>query len=225
MCFAAKIGARWQSGHAAACKAVYAGSIPTLASTIEGMLPSKRVIRSRSVESPPQTGSRSASIAATLGVVLLVLALARGRRVRLLAEQRAHQPPAPDDPAEPAGARAAREAHAHRSCPAGANRSPRDSRCGPGGSQSTRHSRSRHLPARLHGAGAGRLDPQRDGSSPQRRSPSCARPGSDPSRSISLALEPSSATEIGYAQGWTITSGQSITVSSSGFRSVTAFAP
>ena len=26
--------ARWQSGHAAACKAVYAGSIPTLASTI-----------------------------------------------------------------------------------------------------------------------------------------------------------------------------------------------
>ena len=25
-------GARWQSGHAAACKAVYAGSIPTLAS-------------------------------------------------------------------------------------------------------------------------------------------------------------------------------------------------
>lgn len=49
--------------------------------------------------------------------------------------------------------------------------------------------------------------------------------GSDPSRSVSLALEPSSATEIGYAQGWTITSGQSITVSSSGFRSVTAFAP
>jgi hypothetical protein len=27
------IGAKWQSGHAAACKAVYAGSIPTLAST------------------------------------------------------------------------------------------------------------------------------------------------------------------------------------------------
>jgi hypothetical protein len=26
--------ARWQSGHAAACKAVYAGSIPTLASRI-----------------------------------------------------------------------------------------------------------------------------------------------------------------------------------------------
>ena len=25
--------AKWQSGHAAACKAVYAGSIPTLAST------------------------------------------------------------------------------------------------------------------------------------------------------------------------------------------------
>jgi hypothetical protein len=49
--------------------------------------------------------------------------------------------------------------------------------------------------------------------------------GSEPQRTISLALEANGATEIGYAQGWTITSGQSITVSSSGFRSVTAFAP
>jgi hypothetical protein len=49
--------------------------------------------------------------------------------------------------------------------------------------------------------------------------------GAEPTRTISLALQPSSAEEIGYAQGWTITSGQSITVSSSGFRSVTAFAP
>ena len=49
--------------------------------------------------------------------------------------------------------------------------------------------------------------------------------GSEPSRTISLALAANAATEIGYAQGWTITSGQSITVSSSGFRSVTAFAP
>jgi hypothetical protein len=49
--------------------------------------------------------------------------------------------------------------------------------------------------------------------------------GAEPARIISLALEPNSATEIGYAQGWTITSGQSISVSSSGYRSVTAFAP
>ncbi len=49
--------------------------------------------------------------------------------------------------------------------------------------------------------------------------------GSEPSRTISLALGANAATEIGYAQGWTITSGQSISVSSSGFRSVTAFAP
>jgi hypothetical protein len=49
--------------------------------------------------------------------------------------------------------------------------------------------------------------------------------GAEPTRSISLALDPSSTTEIGYAQGWTITSGQSISVSSSGYRSVTAFAP
>jgi hypothetical protein len=47
----------------------------------------------------------------------------------------------------------------------------------------------------------------------------------DPSRTVSLALAANSATEIGYAQGWTITSGQSISVSSSGYRSVTAFAP
>jgi hypothetical protein len=44
-------------------------------------------------------------------------------------------------------------------------------------------------------------------------------------RTVSLALSPGGTTEIGYAQGWTITSGQSINVSSSGYRSVTAFAP
>ena len=33
--------ARWQSGYAAACKAVYAGSIPTLASIHMGMRPMK----------------------------------------------------------------------------------------------------------------------------------------------------------------------------------------
>jgi hypothetical protein len=49
--------------------------------------------------------------------------------------------------------------------------------------------------------------------------------GSEPQRTISLALEANGATEIGYAQGWTITSGQSVTVAASGYRSVTAFAP
>lgn len=53
-----------------------------------------------------------------------------------------------------------------------------------------------------------------------------AAPGStQPSRTISVALPANGTTEIGYAQGWTITSGQSITVSSSGYRAVTAFAP
>ena len=33
--------ARWQSGYAAACKAVYAGSIPTLASILPGVEPGK----------------------------------------------------------------------------------------------------------------------------------------------------------------------------------------
>ena len=49
--------------------------------------------------------------------------------------------------------------------------------------------------------------------------------GADGVRNVSLALDANGTTEIGYAQGWTITSGQSITVGASGYRSVTAFAP
>jgi hypothetical protein len=50
-------------------------------------------------------------------------------------------------------------------------------------------------------------------------------PGTDFARSVSLALTPNGTTEIGYAQGWTIMSGQSVTVAASGYSSVTAFAP
>jgi hypothetical protein len=50
-------------------------------------------------------------------------------------------------------------------------------------------------------------------------------PGSEATRSVSLALDPNGTTEVGYAQGWTITSGQSISVAASGYRNVTAFAP
>jgi hypothetical protein len=50
-------------------------------------------------------------------------------------------------------------------------------------------------------------------------------PGTDSARSVSLALDSNGTTEIGYAQGWTITSGQSVTVAASGYRAVTAFAP
>jgi hypothetical protein len=50
-------------------------------------------------------------------------------------------------------------------------------------------------------------------------------PGTDTTRSVSLALDANGTTEIGYAQGWTITSGQSLTVAASGYRAVTAFAP
>jgi hypothetical protein len=50
-------------------------------------------------------------------------------------------------------------------------------------------------------------------------------PGAEATRSVSLALDPNGTTEVGYAQGWTITSGQSVTVAASGYRSVTAFAP
>src|SRR5690606_15231569 len=44
-------------------------------------------------------------------------------------------------------------------------------------------------------------------------------------RQFSLALDPEGTAEIGRAEGWTVTSGQSVTVSASGFRSITAFAP
>ena len=44
-------------------------------------------------------------------------------------------------------------------------------------------------------------------------------------RNVSLALDAKGSTEIGYAQGWTITSGQSLTVAATGYRTVTAFAP
>jgi hypothetical protein len=50
-------------------------------------------------------------------------------------------------------------------------------------------------------------------------------PGTDFARTVSLALTPHGTTEIGYAQGWTIMSGQSVTVAASGYGSVTAFAP
>jgi hypothetical protein len=49
--------------------------------------------------------------------------------------------------------------------------------------------------------------------------------GTDAVRNVSLALDAHGTTEIGYAQGWTIMSGQSLTVAASGYRSVTAFAP
>lgn len=49
--------------------------------------------------------------------------------------------------------------------------------------------------------------------------------GEDDVHHISLALDANGTTEIGFAQGWTIKSGQSLTLFSSGYRSVTAFAP
>src|ERR1700689_3326237 len=56
--------ARWQSGHAAACKAVYAGSIPTLASTptqareqVESKSMSEEVSNLASLRAPPSANS------------------------------------------------------------------------------------------------------------------------------------------------------------------------
>lgn len=45
------------------------------------------------------------------------------------------------------------------------------------------------------------------------------------SRDFALVVEPGASAEVGHSQGWLVNSGQSVRVSASGFKSVTAFAP
>ena len=45
------------------------------------------------------------------------------------------------------------------------------------------------------------------------------------SRDFAIVVEGSAAAEVGHPQGWLVSSGQSVRVSASGFKSVTAFAP
>jgi len=45
------------------------------------------------------------------------------------------------------------------------------------------------------------------------------------SRDFAIVVEPGGAAEVGHPQGWLVNSGQSVRVSASGFKSVTAFAP
>lgn len=45
------------------------------------------------------------------------------------------------------------------------------------------------------------------------------------SRDFALVVDPGSTAEVGHPQGWLVNSGQSVRVSASGFKSVTAFAP
>jgi len=45
------------------------------------------------------------------------------------------------------------------------------------------------------------------------------------SRDFAIVVEPGSTAEVGHPQGWLVNSGQSVRVSASGFKSVTAFAP
>src|ERR1700722_7831907 len=45
------------------------------------------------------------------------------------------------------------------------------------------------------------------------------------SRDYALVVEAGASTEVGHPQGWLVSSGQSVRVSASGFKSVTAFAP
>jgi hypothetical protein len=45
------------------------------------------------------------------------------------------------------------------------------------------------------------------------------------SRDFAIVVEAGATAEVGHSQGWLVTSGQSVRVSASGFKSVTAFAP
>ena len=45
------------------------------------------------------------------------------------------------------------------------------------------------------------------------------------SRDFALVVESGGSAEVGHPQGWLVSSGQSVRVSASGFKSVTAFAP
>jgi hypothetical protein len=45
------------------------------------------------------------------------------------------------------------------------------------------------------------------------------------SRDFAIVVEAGAAAEVGHSQGWLVNSGQSVRVSASGFKSVTAFAP
>jgi hypothetical protein len=45
------------------------------------------------------------------------------------------------------------------------------------------------------------------------------------SRDFAIVVEAGATAEVGHSQGWLVNSGQSVRVSASGFKSVTAFAP
>jgi hypothetical protein len=45
------------------------------------------------------------------------------------------------------------------------------------------------------------------------------------SKSFALDISPGNSAEIGHAQGWLVTSGQSVKVAATGYRSIMAFPP
>jgi hypothetical protein len=50
-------------------------------------------------------------------------------------------------------------------------------------------------------------------------------PGAHRSKSFAFDIDPGASADIGHAQGWLVTSGQSLRVAATGYRSLTAFAP
>ena len=50
-------------------------------------------------------------------------------------------------------------------------------------------------------------------------------PGAHRSKSFAFDIDPGNSADIGHAEGWLVTSGQSVKVAASGYKSLTAFAP
>lgn len=50
-------------------------------------------------------------------------------------------------------------------------------------------------------------------------------PGAHRSKAFAFDVNPGDSADIGHAQGWLVTSGQSLKVAASGYKSITAFAP
>ncbi|HZO24241.1 MAG TPA: hypothetical protein VFB37_17245 [Steroidobacteraceae bacterium] len=50
-------------------------------------------------------------------------------------------------------------------------------------------------------------------------------PTAHASRDFALVVQPGATADVGHAEGWLVNSGQSVRVSASGFKSITAFAP
>jgi len=193
-------------------------------SAVQGDLPIEASESQESIESPRQTGSRVGSIFATIGIVLLVLALiaAVGVAYWLNDERTALQHQLIQQSLQVLELRERLTRTEVTLQERTAALATRDAAL----AEANRPVLPVRVTFRLAFMGQGLVASIRNVTDrPLNVIAELRDAGAEPTRVISLALGANAATEIGYAQGWTITSGQSITVSSTGFRSVSAFAP